>query len=97
MATEEAPKSSQEPKESTYTTPADSIVERISQLPESIHSQHNEEKINEKLEEGLERSTSNDEPIYPPMITKVAVGIGLSLSVLLVIHSSLSIPMFFNC
>jgi hypothetical protein len=68
------------------TSPTNSVLENPP-TPTSLHS--NAEKAEEQ-KNGItaDAPSSNDDEIqYPPMITKVAVGIGLGLAVFLVLPS----------
>ena len=81
---------------SLLTTPEDSVLEKASPAPGSIHS----DTVNlaqREEEEGVDNAKGDDkklrtmdsndpdaEPVYPGMITKVFVGVGLALAVFLV-------------
>lgn len=84
---------------SLLTSPEDSVLEKTSPAPASVHSdtvnlaQNEGEKEKEKTDDKkLRTMDSNDpdaEPVYPSMITKVLVGVGLALAVFLVTPSLL--------
>jgi hypothetical protein len=74
-----------EMENSTLTTADNSILEKASPAPASIHSNNNI-----KTEETQPTTTTDDEDEtqYPPMLTKVGVGVGLALAVFLVLPPS---------
>ena len=74
------------------TSPEESVLEKSSAEPASIHSDtanlaENEGETENDGEKKLRTLDSNDpdaEPVYPKLLTKVLVGIGLALAVFLV-------------
>jgi hypothetical protein len=79
---------------SLLTSPEESVFEKASPAPASIRSDTANLAPNEEMEQKdridekkLRTMDSNDpdaEPVYPRMITKVLVGVGLALAVFLV-------------
>jgi len=81
-------------EKSLLTSPDESVLEKPSPAPASIHSDtanladQNGEEAQKDGDKKLRTLDSNDpdaEPVYPGLITKFLVGIGLALAVLLVL------------
>jgi len=79
-------------EKSLLTSPEESVLEKASPAPASIHSDtanlaENEGEGEKDRDNKLRTLDSNDpdaEPVYPRMVTKVLVGVGLALAVFLV-------------
>jgi hypothetical protein len=69
---------------SLLTSPSESYVEKLSPAPDSIHSSTPMPESNEANNDKSVNVTDDDETLYPPNITKFAVGVGLALAIFLV-------------
>jgi hypothetical protein len=89
VATEEIPIDSSEPKEIVTENSSTFISEseKPSPAPASIHSVTRKSEDAEAKVDAANGDPANgdDEIQYPPLVTKVAVGIGLALAVFLVL------------
>src|SRR5271163_2958902 len=90
-------------EKSLLTSPEESVLEKSSPEPASIHSDganganlaENEAETEKDGDKKLRTLDSNDpdaEPVYPKMVTKVLVGVGLALAVFLVPPTPASPP-----
>src|SRR5271163_3842316 len=90
-------------EKSLLMSPEETVLEKSSPEPASIHSDtanlaENEGETEKDGDKKLRTLDSNDpdaEPVYPKMITKVLVGVGLALAIFLVPLPKLLSPV--NC